>query len=43
MLNRSRADVGSSMQPNTKELQPELTDEPWSLFADLVSHRPPDF
>ena len=41
MSNRSHTDAGSRMEPDTKDLQPELTDEQWSLIVDLLSHRLP--
>ena len=41
MSNRFRADAGSRTEPDIKDRQLELTDEQWSLIADLFSHRPP--
>lgn len=41
MTDRSREYAGSRMEPNTDELQPELSDEHWLLIADLFSNPKP--
>ena len=35
MIARSRTETGSRMEPNSSLVRPELTDEQWSLIADL--------
>ena len=41
MVDRSRGNVGSRMEPDTNDLQPELNDEHWLLIADLFSNASP--
>jgi len=38
MTDRSRSDAGSGMEPETKVLQAELSDEQWLLIADLFAN-----
>ena len=40
MLNRSRDCTGSKMDSDLNGLQPELTDEQWSLISDLFPEKP---
>ena len=40
MSNRSRRSTGSTMDSDSKRLQPELTDEQWLLIADLFPNKP---
>ena len=40
MSNRSHGDVGSKMDSDSASLQPELTDEQWSLISDLFPEKP---
>lgn len=40
MSNRSRCSTGSTMDSDSKRLQPELNDEQWLLIADLFPDKP---
>ena len=40
MSNRSRDSTGSKMDSDLNGLQPELTDEQWSLISDLFPEKP---
>ena len=40
MATRSRDCTGSKMEPKLNGLRPELTDEQWSLIADLFPDKP---
>ena len=42
MTDRSRSMAGSRMEPESYSLAPQLTDEQWSLVADLLADPPPD-
>jgi transposase len=42
MIARSRTETGSRMEPNSSLVRPELTDEQWSLIADLFVSPKPD-
>lgn len=41
MSNRSRGNAGSRMEPDLDQLQPELTNEQWSLISDLFRDESP--
>jgi len=41
MTDRSRCDAGSRMEPETEDLQAELSDEHWLLIADLFENPKP--
>ena len=43
LSNRSRCSTGSTMDSDSKSLQPELSDEHWLLIADLFSNKPMGF
>ncbi len=38
MTDRSRSDAGSRMEPESEDLQAELSDEQWLLIADLFAN-----
>ena len=42
MLDRSRFEAGSRMEPSTCAIRPQLTDEQWRLISDLFSDPKPD-
>lgn len=42
MPNRSRLEAGSRMEPSTRPITPQLTDEQWSLISDLFPAPEPD-
>jgi transposase len=42
MTDRSRIMAGSRMEPDTNCVAPQLTDEQWSLIAELLADPPPD-
>jgi len=42
MTDRSRVETGSRMEPDAFVVQPQLSDEQWSLIADLFSNPEPD-
>lgn len=41
MMDRSRGNAGSRMEPDINDLQPELNEEHWLLIADLFSNASP--
>ena len=42
MTDRSRVETGSRTEPDTLGVQPQISDEQWSLIADLFSNPKPD-